>query len=75
MEREVLSSGGAGYVSDRGRIGIWLPARGLLIVRLGGHGDAALALPIVEAIDESLRRARRVRVFFEAKSSRPTTRR
>lgn len=66
MERQKLPNGGAAYVSNKGRIGIWLPARGLLIVRLDGHGDAELAAPIVEAIDESLRRARRVRVFFEA---------
>jgi hypothetical protein len=66
MQREVLSNGGVGYVAGKGRAAIWLPARGLVIVRLGGHGDADLALPIIEAIDESLRRARRVRVFFEA---------
>jgi hypothetical protein len=66
VERQVLPNGGVAYVSAQGRIGIWLPARGLLIVRLSGHGHAELAVPIIEAIDESLRRARRVSVFFEA---------
>jgi len=66
MEHHALSNGGDAYVSRRGRIAIWLPVRGLLVTRLADHGDGELAAPIIEAIDESLRRARRVRLFFEA---------
>jgi hypothetical protein len=41
-----------------------------MIARLSEHGDAELAAPIIEAIDEALRRARRVSVFFEAEKLR-----
>jgi hypothetical protein len=41
-----------------------------MITRLSDHGDGAFAAPIVEANHESLRRARRVSLFFDAEKLR-----
>jgi hypothetical protein len=68
VETIPLPYAGVGFQVGSGQLAIWKPAPQLLIARIAGYGDGTFVSPIVAAFEESLRRASRVELFFDAEA-------
>jgi hypothetical protein len=49
-------------------MGIWAPAPGILLIQLGGYGEAEYAAHIIDAIDRTLERGGRLKMFYDMES-------
>ena len=50
-------------VTDRGRYDLWVPAKGLVLQRLVGHGDAELMRTMTRELDKALAEASPISIF------------
>lgn len=60
-----LPCDGAGFLTPKGRLGIWTPSPTLLIVQMSGHGDKGFARHIIESFDRLLKNGEPLFVFFD----------
>lgn len=67
MDQYALPQNGMGYRTARGCAAVWVPCPTLLVVSLHGHGEAALAAPIIAAFD-TLSTTEPVHVFVDCES-------
>jgi hypothetical protein len=64
VQERKLPQGGTGWETGRGRLGLWVPARQVLIIHLEKHGEGEFAERIIPIFDQLLTSTDRVHVFF-----------
>ena len=65
VDQSALPQNGIAWRTERGTLGVWVPAPNVLVASLTGHGEAAFTSPILAA-HASLAKTGLLHVFFDA---------